>query len=150
MSVEVEVVRAPTDEAVEAVTRLLPQLSSMAAVPDHESVARLVRSDANTLLLARTGGRAVGMLTLIMFPLPSGLRSRIEDVVVDDAARGHGAGAALIGEALRLAEEAGARTVDLTSRPSRQAANRLYERLGFQSRDSRVYRFVVRPGRGAP
>ncbi|WP_405748437.1 GNAT family N-acetyltransferase [Streptomyces sp. NBC_01411] len=145
MSVEVEVVREATDEVVEAVTRLLPQLSSTARALDHESVVRLLSSDANTLLLARTEGRAVGMLTLITFPLPSGLRGRIEDVVVDDAARGHGVGAALTREALRLAEAAGARTVDLTSRPSRPGANRLYERLGFLSRDSRVYRFVVRP-----
>ena len=106
-------------------------------------MALLLGSDANTLLLARVEGRVVGMLTLIMFPLPSGLRGRIEDVVVDEAARGHGVGAALTGEALRLAEAAEVRTVDLTSRPSRQAANRLYERLGFQSRDSTVYRFVV-------
>jgi ribosomal protein S18 acetylase RimI-like enzyme len=76
-------------------------------------------------------------------PLPTGLRARIEDVVVDDAARGKGVGSVLTEEALRLARNAGARTVDLTSRPSRQAANRLYERLGFQARDSRVYRFVL-------
>lgn len=145
MSVEVEVVREATDEVVEAVARLLPQLSSTASEPDRESVARLLRSDANTLLLARINGRAVGMLTLITFPLPSGLRGRIEDVVVDEAARGHGVGAVLTGEALRLADAAGVRTVDLTSRPSRQAANRLYERLGFQARDSRVYRFAVQP-----
>ncbi|MET9661370.1 GNAT family N-acetyltransferase [Streptomyces sp. NPDC006510] len=143
MSVEVEVVREATDEVVEAIARLLPQLSRTAGMPDHESVAQLLRSDANTLLVARIEGRAVGMLTLIMFPLPSGLRGRIEDVVVDEAARGHGVGAALTEEALRLAEEAGVRTVDLTSRPSRQAANRLYERLGFQARDSKLYRFVV-------
>ncbi|MEU2671145.1 GNAT family N-acetyltransferase [Streptomyces sp. NPDC007164] len=145
MSVEVQVVREATDEVVEAIARLLPQLSSTAGTPDAESVARLLRSDANTLLLARVDGRAVGMLTLIVFPLPSGLRGRIEDVVVDEAARGHGVGAALTEEALRLADAAGARTVDLTSRPSRQAANRLYERLGFQARDSTVHRFVVRP-----
>ncbi|MEV5199303.1 GNAT family N-acetyltransferase [Streptomyces sp. NPDC053720] len=145
MSVEVRVVREATDEVVEAIARLLPQLSSTAGTPDAESVARLLRSDANTLLLARVDGRAVGMLTLIVFPLPSGLRGRIEDVVVDEAARGHGVGAALTEEALRLADAAGARTVDLTSRPSRQAANRLYERLGFQARDSTVHRFVVRP-----
>ena len=145
MSVEVEVVREATDEVVEAVARLLPQLSSTASAPDRDAVDRLLRSDANTLLLARAEGRAVGMLTLIMFPLLSGLRGRIEDVVVDDAARGQGVGAALTREALCLAEAAGARTVDLTSRPSRQAANRLYERLGFQGRDSQVYRFVVQP-----
>ncbi|MFG3257532.1 GNAT family N-acetyltransferase [Streptomyces sp. NPDC048172] len=148
MSVEVEVVREATDEVVEAVARLLPQLSGTAGTPDRASVDRLLRGDAGTLLLARTGdGRAVGMLTLLVVPLLSGVRSRIEDVVVDDAARGHGVGAALTQEALRLAEAAGARTVDLTSRPSRQAANRLYERLGFELRDSRVYRyrFAVRP-----
>jgi ribosomal protein S18 acetylase RimI-like enzyme len=145
MSVEVEVVREATDEVVEAIARLLLQLSSTAGVPDRESVGRLVRSEANTLLVARIDGRAVGMLTLIMFPLSSGLRGRIEDVVVDEAARGHGVGAVLTEEALRLADAAGARTVDLTSRPSRRAANRLYERLGFQARDSTVYRFVVRP-----
>ncbi|MGW8881664.1 GNAT family N-acetyltransferase [Streptomyces sp. NPDC055663] len=145
MSVEVEVVRGATDEVVEAIARLLPQLSSTAGVPDRESVAALLRSDANTLLMARIEGRAVGMLTLILFPLPTGLRGRIEDVVVDEAARGHGVGAALTEEALRLAGVAGARTVDLTSRPSRRAANRLYERLGFQVRDSQVHRFVVRP-----
>ncbi|MFC9757707.1 GNAT family N-acetyltransferase [Streptomyces sp. NPDC056921] len=145
MSVEVEAVRGATDEVVEAIARLLPQLSSTAGVPDRESVAALLRSDANTLLVARVEGRVVGMLTLILFPLPTGLRGRIEDVVVDGAARGHGVGAALTEEALRLAEVAGARTVDLTSRPSRQAANRLYERLGFEARDSQVHRFVVRP-----
>ncbi|MGW1723359.1 GNAT family N-acetyltransferase [Streptomyces sp. NPDC002306] len=145
MSVEVEVAREATDEVIAAVARLLPQLSSTADAPDHESVDRMLRSDANTLLLARTDGRVVGMLTLIRFPLPSGLRCRIEDVVVDDAARGHGVGAALTSEALRLAEASGARTVDLTSRPSRRSANRLYERLGFKARDSQVYRFVVRP-----
>ncbi|MFV0132057.1 GNAT family N-acetyltransferase [Streptomyces sp. HMX87] len=145
MSVEVQVVREATDEVVEAVARLVPQLSSTAREPDHESVTGLLRSDANTLLLARVNGRAVGMLSLIMFPLPSGLRCRIEDVVVDRTARGHGVGAALTAEALRLAEAAGVRTVDLTSRPSRQAANRLYERLGFEGRDSTVYRYLVQP-----
>ncbi|MFC5915320.1 GNAT family N-acetyltransferase [Streptomyces pulveraceus] len=145
MSVEVEVVRGATDEVVEVVSRLLPQLSRTAATPDRESVARLLGSDATTLLLARVEGRAVGMLTLIVFPLPSGTRGRIEDVVVDEAARGHGVGAALTEEALRLAGAAGVRTVDLTSRPSRRAANRLYERLGFQARDSTVHRFVVQP-----
>ncbi|MFJ1818114.1 GNAT family N-acetyltransferase [Streptomyces sp. NPDC088139] len=145
MSVEVEVVRGATDEVVEVVSRLLPQLSRTAGTPDRESVARLLGSDATTLLLARVEGRAVGMLTLIVFPLLSGTRGRIEDVVVDEAARGHGVGAALTEEALRLAEEAGVRTVDLTSRPSRRAANRLYERLGFQARDSTVYRFMVQP-----
>jgi ribosomal protein S18 acetylase RimI-like enzyme len=82
------------------------------------------------------------MLTLVVFPIPSGMRARIEDVVVDTAARGKGVGAALTQEAVGLARELGARTVDLTSRPAREAANRLYERMGFSRRDSRVYRKV--------
>ncbi|WP_369223465.1 GNAT family N-acetyltransferase [Streptomyces sp. R39] len=143
MSVEVAVVREADGESVEALARLLPQLSSRARPLDREVVQALLSSDANTLLVARVDGEVVGMLTLVMFPLPSGLRARIEDVVVDEAARGHGVGGALTEEALRLAEAAGARTVDLTSRPSRQAANRLYERIGFEARDSRVYRYVL-------
>jgi ribosomal protein S18 acetylase RimI-like enzyme len=87
-------------------------------------------------------GEIMGALTLVMFPIPTGLRAWIEDVVVDQAARGRGVGAALTQEAVRLARTDGARSVDLTSRPSRQAANRLYERLGFQVRDSKVYRLA--------
>jgi ribosomal protein S18 acetylase RimI-like enzyme len=82
-------------------------------------------------------------LTLVTFPIPTGLRAWIEDVVVDGEARGRGAGAALTTEAVRIARAAGARTVDLTSRPSRAAANRLYERLGFQVRDSKVFRLAA-------
>jgi ribosomal protein S18 acetylase RimI-like enzyme len=77
----------------------------------------------------------------VMFPLPTGLRAWIEDVVVDESARGQGAGEAMTREAVRMAREAGARTVDLTSRPAREAAGRLYERAGFKLRDSRVYRY---------
>ena len=85
---------------------------------------------------------AVGTLTLVTFPIPTGLRAWTEDVVVDEAGRGRGVGAALVREAIRLASAAGARTVDLTSRPSRTAANRLYEGLGFRVRDSKVYRLT--------
>ncbi len=143
MSVEIEMVREASDEVVAAFARLLPQLSDTAMSLDRDAVSRMVACDANTVLVARVQGEIAGTLTLVMFPVPSGLRARIEDVVVDGGARGHGVGAALTEEALRLAERASARTVDLTSRPSRQAANRLYERLGFQARESRVYRFVV-------
>jgi ribosomal protein S18 acetylase RimI-like enzyme len=143
MSVDVVVVREANDESVAAFARLLPQLSGTAKQLGYEAVRRLLACDANTVLMARVDGVVVGMLTLVVFPLPSGLRARIEDVVVDEAARGHGVGAALTEEALRLAEAAGARTVDLTSRPSRESANRLYERLGFEARESRVYRFVL-------
>jgi ribosomal protein S18 acetylase RimI-like enzyme len=84
------------------------------------------------------------MLTLVFFPLLSGLRARIEDVVVDEAARGQGVGTALVDAAVERARAAGARTVDLTSRRARVAANRLYEELGFQRRDSNVYRYRLR------
>jgi ribosomal protein S18 acetylase RimI-like enzyme len=101
-----------------------------------------VSGETNTILLARADDVIVGTLTLVMFPIPTGLRARIEDVVVDEAARGQGAGAALTQEALRIARSSGAKTVDLTSRPSRTAANHLYERLGFQRRESNVYRYT--------
>ncbi|OHV42497.1 GNAT family N-acetyltransferase [Pseudofrankia sp. BMG5.36] len=142
MSVKVEVVRTVTAELVEAFDRLLPQLSHNAAPLDAEALARLVGWQGNQLLAARVDDRIHGVLTLVMFPIPTGLRAWIEDVIVDEAGRGQGIGAALTKEAIRLAQEAGARTVDLTSRPSRQAANRLYERLGFQLRDSKVYRYA--------
>ena len=103
---------------------------------------RIVSSDAITLLAARLDGRIVGLLTLAMFPIPTGFRAWIEDVIVDEAARGQGIGEALTKEALDLAEAAGARTVDLTSRPSREAAGRLYERVGFAERSTRIYRYT--------
>jgi ribosomal protein S18 acetylase RimI-like enzyme len=141
MSIEVEAVRRVTDELVNACRRLLPQLSSSAPPLGADDLARIADHQANTLFVARTQGVIVGMLTLVVFPLPSGLRARIEDVVVDEAARGQGVGTALTMAALGLAREQGARSVDLTSRPSRVAANRLYQHLGFQLRDSSVYRY---------
>jgi ribosomal protein S18 acetylase RimI-like enzyme len=141
MSIEVEAVRQVTDELVEACRRLLPQLSGSATPLAAGDLARIAGHQANTLLVARDQGLIVGMCTLVTFPLPSGLRARIEDVVVDEAARGHGVGTALTMAALGLAREQGARSVDLTSRPSRVAANRLYQHLGFQLRDSNVYRY---------
>jgi ribosomal protein S18 acetylase RimI-like enzyme len=140
MSVEIEVVRDVTDELVKAFDRLLPQLSRSAHPLDAEALRILAGRPGNQLLVARVDGAIVGTLTLVTFPIPTGLRAWIEDVVVDEAARGHGVGAALIEAAVRLARTAGARTIDLTSRPSREAANRLYERLGFHLRDSNVYR----------
>ncbi|MFE7119245.1 GNAT family N-acetyltransferase [Streptomyces sp. NPDC057654] len=143
MDIRVEIAREPSRELVEAFGRLLPQLSSAAKPLDEEAIARLVTCDANTLLVARAADAIVGTLTLVLAPLPSGLRARVEDVVVDSAARGQGVAGLLTQEALRIAREAGARTVDLTSRPDRAAANRLYERLGFRPRQSTVYRFAV-------
>ena len=141
MSVEVSVVREATGEIVQAFGRLLPQLSRSATPLTAADVHRLVSWPGNKQLVARSGGVIVGALTLVTFPIPTGIRAWIEDVVVDESARGQGVGAALTREAVRLARAAGALTVDLTSRPSRAAANRLYERLGFEVRDSKVFRY---------
>jgi ribosomal protein S18 acetylase RimI-like enzyme len=140
MSVDIEVVEDVTDELVKAFGRLLPQLSRSAPALEAEALRALVGWRGNRLLVARVDGEIVGTLTLVMFPIPTGLRAWIEDVVVDETARGYGVGAALTQAAVRFARADGARTVDLTSRPSREAANRLYERLGFHLRDSKVYR----------
>ncbi|MFD0212038.1 GNAT family N-acetyltransferase [Streptomyces hirsutus] len=142
MDVRVETIREASQELVDAFGRLLPQLSSTAKPLDHEAVDRMVTCDANTVLIARAADGIVGTLTLVLLPLPSGLRGRIEDVVVDSSARGQGVAGLLIQEALRIADKAGARTVDLTSRRDRGAANRLYERLGFEARQSTVYRLA--------
>jgi ribosomal protein S18 acetylase RimI-like enzyme len=142
-SVQVEVLDSVTDEVVDAFNRLLPQLSSSAKALDASTLAQLAHSPAVTVLLARLDGKIIGMLSLAMFQIPTGRRAWIEDVVVDEAFGRRGAGTALVLEALRLAEKAGARTVDLTSRPSREGAGRMYERVGFQQRDSRLYRHAI-------
>jgi len=143
MTVQVEVAQEATDELVAAFERLLPQLSKSATPLDIAAVARMVSHDANTLFVARgDDGAILGTLTLVMVPIPSGLRARIEDVVVDGDARGLGIGSALTQAAISAAQQAGARTLDLTSRPERDSAGRLYERLGFRQRDSRLYRLA--------
>jgi ribosomal protein S18 acetylase RimI-like enzyme len=125
----------------DAVAILIPQLSSSSPPPDLEQLGRIIADPATTLLLAHQDDLLVGMLTLAVFQTPTGVRAWIEDVVVDDAARGAGVASALVGVALDLAGVQGARTVDLTSRPSREAANRLYLRLGFELRETNVYRY---------
>jgi ribosomal protein S18 acetylase RimI-like enzyme len=145
MSVKVEAVHQVTDELVDATRRLLPQLSSSSAPLDADDLARIISHQATALLVARNQDVIVGMLTLVTYPLPSGLRARIEDVVVDQDARGQGIGTALTLAALDLAQQQGARSVDLTSRASRVTANRLYQQLGFQLRDSNVYRYQPQP-----
>jgi ribosomal protein S18 acetylase RimI-like enzyme len=133
-----------TPEVVEAFARLIPQLSKSNPAPTAGELAAMAGSEASVLLIARDpdrGGGIVGSLTLFMFRIPTGLRAWIEDVVVDESARGRGVGDALNQFALARAREAGCRTVDLTSRPSREAANRLYQRIGFTLRETNVYRF---------
>jgi ribosomal protein S18 acetylase RimI-like enzyme len=142
VTVRVEELHEVTDEVLAAFGHLLPQLSRSAPPLDRAALDRIVGSAATRLLIARAGDKIAGTLSLVLFPIPTGVRAWIEDVIVDEAARGQGIGEALTREALRLAGAAGARTVDLTSRPSREAAGRLYERVGFQPRSTRLYRYA--------
>lgn len=136
--------RTPDDvtaEVVDAVNRLLPQLSSSAPPLTSGDLVDLVTSEAAHLLVARTDdGAIVGSMTLVVFRIPTGWRAWIEDVVVDGDARGLGVGEALNRHAIDLAYGLGAKTIDLTSRPSREAANRLYRKLGFEERNTNIYR----------
>ena len=143
MDVDVEVLSEVTDEVVEAFERLLPQLSTTARRLDAAALSAVVGAAASTVLLARVDEQIVGTLTLVTFAIPTGARAWIEDVVVDEAARGKRVATRLIHEAIRLARQAGARTVDLTSRPSRESAGRLYEQLGFEQRETRFYRYKL-------
>ncbi len=142
--VTVEVVTEVTAELVEAFGRLVPQLSSSSSPPSVAELAEMVGSPATTLFVARSeDGAMAGTLTLCTFRIPTGMRAWIEDVVVDDAARGQGIGKVLTLAAIEEARRLGARTLDLTSRPSREAANRLYRGLGFEPRSTNVYRFEL-------
>ena len=143
-TITVEQATAATDDLAGAFRRLIPQLSSSAAPPSATELRDIVGSPVITLLLARDVAtrEIVGSLTLAVFRIPTGMRAWIEDVVVDASARRRGVGEALSREALRLALAKGARTVELTSRPSRVAANRLYQGLGFVPRETTVYRYT--------
>jgi len=143
VSVVVEAVDVATPELVTALNVLLPQLSSNAQPLSLADLETLVHSPSTTLFVARNDDDVVGTLTLVVFPIPSGERAWIEDVVVDEGARGFGVGEALTRAALDVARSNGVRTVDLTSRPSREAANALYLKLGFERRETNVYRFFI-------
>ncbi len=143
MSVVVTIANEPSVALLEAVNRLLPQLSSTASPLTDEDLSRLVSSPGTSLFVASVDGEMVGVLTLVLFTIPSGRRAWIEDVVVDVSARKSGVGAALTRSAIDAAREWGARTVDLTSRPSRTSANALYRTMGFVLRETNVYRCFI-------
>ena len=143
MSVVVERASKITPELVSAFEVLIPQLSSSNPPPSAEELQEIVSSEASVLFIARVEGKIAGSLTRATFRIPTGLRAWIEDVVVDATARGHGVGEALNLAAIEEARARGAVTVDLTSRPSREAANRLYQRLGFVQRETNVYRYSL-------
>jgi ribosomal protein S18 acetylase RimI-like enzyme len=143
MGITVEVAHHATEELRQSLNNLLPQLSSSAPQLEITDLEAIIASPVVTLFVAVDGTAVVGSLALVIFPIPSGLRAWIEDVVVDEKARGKGVGEALNKAAIEEAQRRGVRSIDLTSRPSREPANELYKKLGFEKRDTNVYRFIV-------
>ena len=145
MPVRIEVVTRPTSEVQAALERLLPQLNSTLPVPDMARLERLLADPAVTLLVARDGDEIVGTTTVIVYTTPFWIKARLDEVVVDSGARGKGVGEALVRAALEVGREKGAQVAELQSGrgPARDAAHRLYERLGFRIRDSDVMRIVL-------
>ena len=135
-------VTAITDEIVDAFKRLIPQLKLTFPPPTREELEQLISSDSCVLLAARYPDQSAGIagvLTLIVYRVPTGIRARVEDVVVDESMRGIGIGDALVRHALKMARDAGADGVALTSNPKREAANRLYQKLGFKIWETNLY-----------
>ena len=137
-----------TDKLFQACQRLVPQLTSNNPPPTREELASLLAEGASTLFMARdqnsAAGEIVGLATLVLYRVPTGMRAYIEDVVVDEKARGRGIGEALMRACLAQAEQAGCPQVMLTSNPAREAANRLYQRMGFEQRNTNVYRYYIK------
>lgn len=131
------------DDLVAAFAELIPQLSSSSPPPGAEQLSAIVDSSDTVLYIARLDGRIVGSLTLALYRIPTGTKAWIEDVVVSAQARGHGVGEALNRAAIAEAAHRGAKNVSLTSRPSREAANRLYQRLGFEPYHTNLYRYDI-------
>jgi ribosomal protein S18 acetylase RimI-like enzyme len=135
------------EELTAALERLVPQLSRSSPPPTREEVEEVLGLPTSTQFIARDDiGTIVGVATLVVFRIPTGLRAWIEDVIVDEAASGQGLGTLLTEAMLDRARQLGCKTVDLTSRPSREAANHLYRKVGFERRDTNVYRVTLEPG----
>jgi ribosomal protein S18 acetylase RimI-like enzyme len=131
-----------TDEIFDGVCRLIPQLEFHKTAPTHDELTALVNSEASTLLIARhpdENSWIVGMLTVSIYRVPTGVRSIVEDVIVDMEHRKQGAAKALMEKAILHAREAGASGISLTSNPKREAANKLYQSMGFQKRETNAY-----------
>ena len=130
-------------KTLRAVNELIPQLSQSASVMNEIQLRQLVESEATKLFFAQDKEVVLGMLSLIIFSIPTGTKAWVEDVVVSQTARGKGVGVALMNHALAVAKDAGAKSIDLTSRPSREIANKLYQKLGFTARETNVYRLKL-------
>jgi len=154
MAIEISVIHEVTDGLTEAINRLLPQLAPSHALLSQKAISQIVASPCCTLFMARDTAsdenRLIGTLSLVTSPLLSGVRAKIEDLVVDKAWRGRGVGEALVREALSQATTLGVSTVDLTCRPSREGANHLYRRMGFIRRETNVYCYDLENPRRTP
>ena len=141
---QVEQVKIITEELSNAFQRLLPQLTQNSAPPSDDDLSALIKTESTILLIARTEqkGFIVGAASLIVYRVPTGIRAIIEDVVVDESTRAQGIGEALVLRLLDIAREKGAKGVSLTSNPKREAANRLYQRLGFKRRETNSYYYL--------
>ena len=140
----IETVSEVTGELLDALERLIPQLSAHKTAPTRDEMTALVNSESSTLLIARVPDEKsaiVGMLTLAIYRVPTGIRSIIEDVVVDESMRRRGIAEALMRRAIELAREAGASGVSLTSNSQRAAANQLYQSIGFKRRETNAYSY---------
>ena len=141
--IDIHEISSADEKTLRAVNELIPQLSQSASVMNEMQLRRLVESQATKLYFAQEGDVVLGMLSLVVFSIPTGTKAWVEDVVVAQVARGKGVGMALMNHALAVAKNAGAKSVDLTSRPSREAANKLYQKLGFTARETNLYRLTV-------
>ena len=142
MAADIEIATTVDDDLVATVARILPLLSS-SAPPSAEHLRAIVEGADTVLFLARLDGRIVGILTLAMYRIPTGNRAWIEDVIVDESAARQGIGEALSMAAIEEARRRGAKDVRLTSRPKREAANRLYRRIGFDIYETNVYKYPL-------
>lgn len=141
--VEIIEISEASNEILSQVNGLLPQLSKSASPLSLESLDILAKSESTNLFVAKEGKKVWGMLSLVLFPIPTGTKAWVEDVVVDSSARGKGIGKALMNHALKKVREKRGKSIDLTSRPSRETANKLYQSLGYQKRETNVYRLSL-------
>jgi len=139
----IEAATEATQELLDALTALLPQLNPQLEPLSMERLSRVVGDPATTLLLVRDDGRIVGAAAVLVYATPAFVKARIEDVVVDENSRGKGVGDALVRRCIEVARERGAEIVELQSARWREVANRLYPRLGFQLRESNLYRLEL-------
>ena len=144
MTMNIIEVKQYSDRVKAAMDRLIPQLSPIQVPPSKQELSEIIESPSTILLIAEKKKKIIGSLTLIFFRTPTGLKTRIEDVIVDQESRGEGVGESLVRYAIHLLKETDAKSVDLTSGSSRESANRLYRKIGFEQRETNVYRYNLK------